>query len=106
MDEIERYEFDRQGFLVIRDMLSATEVGNLSRAIDALEEHALSRVDLPPRKRSAWGPEYHADPERGYHVQGGKGEGRTLIIEDFWNAVHGFFTLWTGDGDGIHKMLV
>lgn len=86
MDEIEQYEFDRQGFLVIKDMLSDAEVGQLSRAVDQLEEHALRHVDLPPRKRSAWGPEYHASPERGYHVSGAKGEGRTLIIEDFWNA--------------------
>jgi hypothetical protein len=86
MDEKEQYEFDRQGFVIIKGLLSGEETARLARAIDELEEHALRHVALPPRKVSAWGPEYHVNEERGYHVQGAKGEGRTLIVEDFWNA--------------------
>ena len=86
MNEAESYEFDRQGYIVIKDMLDAAQVKSLAAAIDALEEHALAHVELPPRKKSAWGAEYHANMEKGYHVQGAKAEGQTLIIEDFWNA--------------------
>ena len=86
MTEIERYEFDRQGFLVIGEMLTAAQVANLAAAVDALEEHAVARLDAPPRKRSPWGREYHRDLDLGYHVQGAREEGNTVIIEDFWNA--------------------
>ena len=86
MDEKEQYEFDRQGYIVIPQLLTGDEVARLARAVDELEEHALAHVQLPPRKVSAWGAEYHVNSERGYHVQGAKGEGKTLMVEDFWNA--------------------
>ncbi|MEZ4620875.1 MAG: phytanoyl-CoA dioxygenase family protein [Caldilineaceae bacterium] len=86
MNEIEQYEFDRVGYLVIKEMLTATEVAPLAAAIDALEEHALARIQAPPRKKAAWGNEYHANAERGYHAWGERAEGKTLMIEDFWNA--------------------
>ena len=95
MNEIEQYEFDRQGFIVIRDMLTSAEVGGLRDAVDSLEEHALAHVDEPPRKKSPRprGPEYHFDPEKGYHARGKNGEGDTLMIEDFWNADEAFDVL-------------
>ncbi|MDA0710098.1 MAG: phytanoyl-CoA dioxygenase family protein [bacterium] len=86
MTEVEQYEFDRQGFIVIKKMLTDREVSALSMSVDSLEHHALGHVDKPPQKRSAWGPSYHVNAERGYHVQGSNGLGKTLIIEDFWNA--------------------
>ena len=86
MNEIQRYEFDRQGFLVIENMLTAVQVASLTAAVDALEEHAVARLDAPPRKRSQRGHEYHHDLDLGYHVQGSREEGATVIIEDFWNA--------------------
>ena len=67
MTEEERYEFDRNGYVVIEEMLTAGEVASLKAAVDRLEEHAAARVDKPPRKRSAWGAEYHADEDLGYH---------------------------------------
>lgn len=86
MDQREKYEFDRQGFLVIKGMLRAEEVASLARAIDALEAHALEHVALPPRKESIWGPVYHRNPEKGYHAWGSNLPGETLMIEDFFNA--------------------
>jgi hypothetical protein len=86
MDAIEKYEFDRQGFLVIPAMLSEEQAARLLAAVEALEEHALARLQLPPRKQSLWGPIYHFDPERAYHANGGNGTSETLMIEDFFNA--------------------
>ena len=85
MDEVEKYEFDRQGYLVIRNILTDEQVATLAAAVDALEEHALALVGRSPRRKSARGAECHVDGERGYHVRGEKGEGKSLIIEDFWN---------------------
>lgn len=86
MNGIEKYEFDRQGYLVLTGLLSPGEVQQLARVIDGLEAHALAKVDQPPRKKSAWGPEYHSNAEKGYYASGGCKEGSTLIIEDFFNA--------------------
>ena len=86
MTEIEQYEFDRQGYIVIPGFLNGSEVAQLAGAVDRLLDHAEHHLTLPPRKRSAWGSEHHADTELGYHVQGEAAEDRTIIIEDFWNA--------------------
>ena len=86
MTEIEIYEFDRQGFLVLPDFLTTDEVGVLAEAVARLEVHALAHVDKPPRKKSAWDSDYHVNEELGYYVKGEKAEGKTLIIEDYWNA--------------------
>jgi hypothetical protein len=86
MNEIETYEFDRVGYLVIPNMLNAEQVNQLATAIDTLEEHAVAHVDQPPRKISAWGPEYHHNQEKAYYVRGKREHGSTLIIEDFFNA--------------------
>lgn len=91
MNDIERYEFDRLGYLVIPNLLTAKEVKVLAEAVDALEEHAVERVGHGPRKISPWNKmEYHRNEDRGYHVTGQRAEGATLIIEDFWNADSAF----------------
>lgn len=86
MNDIEKYEFDRLGYLVIKEMLTPAEVATLAAAIDELEEHALARIQAPPRKQAAWGQDYHADAELHYHAWGQRAEGKTLMIEDFWNT--------------------
>ena len=58
MNEIELFEFDRQGYIVIEGLLQADVVAALSRAVDDLEEHAVLRVQDPPRKPSGWGGDY------------------------------------------------
>ncbi|HEY3329036.1 MAG TPA: phytanoyl-CoA dioxygenase family protein [Capsulimonadaceae bacterium] len=90
MDSLEQYEFDRTGYLVLPGMLTASEVADLRVAVDRLEEHALRHVDAAPRKVSPWGAEYHRDADLGYHAQGSSADGKTLIIEDFFNADRAF----------------
>ena len=86
MNKIEQYEFDRVGYIVIPNFLTAEEVRTLSSAIDALEEHALAQADRPPDKISAYGLKYRHDAERGYFASGTREHGNTLIIEDFFNG--------------------
>lgn len=86
MTDIQKYEFDRLGYLVVPGLLSAVECAKLANAIDAVEEHAAEWVKQAPRKKSVWGPEYHASPEKGYLASGEREAGKTLIIEDFFNA--------------------
>src|SRR5882724_402944 len=87
MNNIEQYEFDRLGYLVIKDMLSRDQVRTLASTIDELEEHAARHAHLPPRKHMPMpfgGGNAHCN-ELGYHVHGSQGKGSTLIVEDFWN---------------------
>lgn len=86
MNDIARYEFDRLGYTVIPNLLSAEQVASIVPVVDALEEHAVENIDEPPRKRGGWGSDAHRNPEKGYHVRGNRAEGKTIIIEDFWNC--------------------
>jgi hypothetical protein len=90
MDDIEKYEFDRLGYLVIPGLLDINQIGQLSRATDMLQAHAEARIDEEPRVISRWGMEYHRDDELGYHADGKVGYQGTLIVEDFFNADSGF----------------
>ncbi len=83
MTAVEQYEFDRQGFLVLPDFLTNEEVNRLKPAIAELEKHAREHYQLEPRNTRK--PNYHFNPERGYHVTGGHQHGQTLLIEDFFN---------------------
>lgn len=85
MNTIEAYEFDRQGFLIIKQMLTPEEVAGLAAAIDRLEAYALEYVDRPPTKRSLWGLDYHAAAE-GFFVHGSNAYGETMMVEDFFNG--------------------
>jgi hypothetical protein len=86
MNPIEKYEFDRQGYLVIPGMLTPEEVASLSAAMDRLEEHALAHVHQPPRRVCLWGHNVHYNPEKNYYAHGSGERGSTLIVEDFFNT--------------------
>ncbi len=87
MNEIERYEFDRVGYITIPGLLASEQVGRLAAAVDALEEEAAARAAAAPRRKSPTGLlEYHHNAERGYYVNGARENGNTIIIEDFFNA--------------------
>ena len=87
MNEIEQYEFDRLGYLTIPGLLNGAQVKSLAAAVDALEDEASLRAAQPPRRLSPTGRlEYHHNAERGYYATGARERGKTLIIEDFFNA--------------------
>jgi hypothetical protein len=89
MTEIERYEFDRNGYLIIPQILGDDETASLAQAVDALVAHAEEHIDDPPRMTARWGSEYRRDGELGYHA-GGPGIGESILIEDFFNAAPAF----------------
>ena len=93
MNTFETYEFDRLGYIVIPNLLTKDQVRELAAAIDALEEDAVAQLGRPPDKKSAWGPVYRHNAEKGYYVSGARDEGKTVIIEDFFNADPAFDVL-------------
>ena len=58
------YEFDRMGYLVIKNLLKEEQVRNLLSSINLLERHAIQNLKKPPRKTSPWGPEYHFNKKK------------------------------------------
>lgn len=77
MNDIEKYEFDRLGYIVIKDLLTKAQAATLLDAINELEDHALARISsAPPRKKAAWGHDYHADDELHYHAWGKQARAR------------------------------
>lgn len=93
MNAIEKYEFDRLGYIIIPNILTDAEVTKLSAAIDAAEEDALAQVDRPPDKISAYGLQYRHNADKGYFVSGRREEGNTLVIEEFFNLDPAFDVL-------------
>ncbi len=85
MNDFEKYEFDRLGYIVIPNLLTDAEVKRLSAAVNAAEEDAVAQVDRPPDKISAYRLEYRHNAEKGYYVSGTREEGNSLLIEEFFN---------------------
>ena len=86
MDTYQRYEFDRQGYLVLRNLIPADLVARLRVAVERIEESA---VALKPDDRphlSLWGGKYFHDQRQGLLIHGERKPGGTFLIEDFWNA--------------------
>ena len=92
MNDMEKYEFDRLGYLVIKDMLTKAGARTLSDAINNLEEHALARIKAPPRKKSAsWGQGSRSpSTERGYHAWGERGARQDLDNRGFLERLPAF----------------
>ena len=86
MNDVEKYEFDRLGYLVIPELLSSAQAAALLSVVDELEAHAAANVHTDPPKPNGWKVDTHRNMERGYHAYGAKEESKTLVIEDFWNA--------------------
>ena len=93
MNDFEKYEFDRLGYIVIPNILTDAQVASLSAAIDEAEEHALAQLDRPPDKISAYGLEYRHNLEKGYFVSGASGQANTLLIDEFFNMDPAFDVL-------------
>ena len=93
MNEFEKYEFDRLGYIVIPNLLTDKQVKHLSAAIDAAEEDALAHAHRPADKVSAYGLEFRHSAQRGYFASGAREEGKTLVIEEFFNFDRAFDVL-------------
>ncbi|GDY12049.1 hypothetical protein LBMAG53_09270 [Planctomycetota bacterium] len=86
MDTFQRYEFDRQGYLVLRNLIPADLVSRLSATVERIEESASALAPDDRPHRSLWGSTYHHDRRQGVLIHGQRKQGGTFLIEDFWNA--------------------
>ena len=86
MDTTQKHRFDHDGYLVLRGFLAESEVRLLHRAVERLEESVQPLLAVEPTLRGAFNQAYRHDARRGLLVSGARAAGRTVIVEDFWNA--------------------
>ena len=86
MNDTERFLFDCQGFIHIRQFLPPSTAAALLDACLQLERHARAGEASAPRFLATCGFEFWRDPEFGYFATNAntKPEGGTLLIDDFW----------------------
>lgn len=90
MDDRERYHFDLNGYLLVKEVLTSDEVAAALSAADALESRFASTVDTEPKYESnrRFKTSYHYDAELGtssYESNNGGG-GPQIVVDDFLNA--------------------
>jgi hypothetical protein len=93
VDDIEKYNFDLNGYFVVKNMLSTKEAAGLLAAADRLETHVRNSVDKEPFFIGEFYLRYHHDREYGYNSYKSESGGLQLIVEDFFNAASEFDVL-------------
>ena len=90
MNALEKYEFDRLGYLILKGVLTQAEIDVLSQGVAELEVHAQKNLHLPPRQPIPGSDSAHLNSERHYYCYGGFGEGEQLVLFHLWNATPAF----------------
>ena len=89
MDDLERYQFDLNGYLHVKGILSPQEVERALSAMEALEDRFVASINAHPKYHSLqFKMDYHYDPELGtstYEANHGGG-GPQYVVDDFLNA--------------------
>lgn len=89
MDDLERYQFDLNGYLHVKGILSPQEVERALSAMEALEGRFVASINAQPKYHSLqFKMDYHYDPELGtstYEANHGGG-GPQYVVDDFLNA--------------------
>ncbi|WP_296332917.1 phytanoyl-CoA dioxygenase family protein [Reyranella sp.] len=89
MDDLERYQFDLNGFLHVKGILDPREVTKALSAMETLEQRFVAAINAHPKYHSLqFRMDYHYDAELGtsaYEANHGGG-GPQYVVDDFLNA--------------------
>lgn len=94
MNDIEKYQFDLNGYLLVKSLLNADEVNGYLAAATALEAHVAENIDAEPRLVGFTGLSYRFDEK--YQCSSYKndaGGGLQFIVDDFLNSSDAFDSL-------------
>jgi hypothetical protein len=88
MDDFERYQFDLNGYLHVKGILSAQEAAQALAAADAFEQRVATSVHAEPKYHALhWKTDYHYDAQMGTSsYESNDGGGSQYIVDDFLNA--------------------
>jgi hypothetical protein len=91
MNNVEKYQFDLNGYLLVKRLLSASEVDSCLAAANALEAHFAENIDAEPRLVGFTGLSYRFDEKHQcYSYKSDFGGGLQIIVDDFLNASQAF----------------
>lgn len=94
MNEIERYQFDLNGYLVVKDILSPEEVSRYLAVANELEGHVAKTIDDGPRLTGFSNISYRFDEQyQCFSYKSMSGGGLQLVVDDFLNASSSFDSL-------------
>ena len=88
MNDVEKYNFDLNGYLLLKGILDPSVVARCLAATDALEDRVRSTINDEPHFIGHYGVRYHYDEELGcssYETNHGGG-GSQYIVDDILNA--------------------
>jgi hypothetical protein len=87
MNDIERYQFDLNGYLLVRDLLNPTLVEAYLSAANDLESHIAANIDAEPQLTGFANVKYRFDVDyQCYSYKHTSGGGLQYIVDDFLNA--------------------
>jgi hypothetical protein len=90
MTEEEKYLFDLNGYILVKRLLSASEVADCLRAAKELEPRVRRTIDKEPFCTAKFGLRYHLEEELGCSWYKSDAGGTQHIVEDFINASPSF----------------
>ncbi len=95
MNDIEKYQFDLNGYILVKGILDATTVARCLAATDKLEDRVASTIDSEPHFIGHYGLRYHYDTELGFssYLSDHSGAGPQYVADDFLNADPAFDVL-------------
>lgn len=87
MNDIERYQFDLNGYVLVKGIMDADLVRACREASDVVARHMAANIDAPPQFRSPFNLDYYFDEKFQCHAyRSESGGGLQYIIDDFLNA--------------------
>ena len=95
MNDYERYQFDLNGYLLVKGALDKVSTERCLATADAMEQRIASTIDDEPHFVGHYGLRYHYDQELGcssYQSNHGGG-GLQYVVDDFLNADPAFDVL-------------
>ena len=94
MNEVEKYKFDLDGYLLVKGLLEPGHVQKCLAAADVVHRHISANIDAEPRYRSVQNIDYRFDePYQCHSYKDMAGGGVQYIIDDFLNASEAFDVL-------------
>jgi hypothetical protein len=110
MDEFERYQFDLNGYLLVKGALTRDATSRCLAAADIMEQRIASTIDDEPHFVGHYGLRYHYDEELGcssYQTNHGGG-GLQYVVDDFLNADPAFDAVVGHETvmSYVHRMIV
>ncbi len=94
MNDLEKYQFDLGGYLLVKGLLRLDQVSAYLSAADELESHFLKNMDAEPQFSGFSSIRYRFDEKYQCHsYKNASGGGLQLILDDFLNASKAFDSL-------------